>query len=70
MDDTLPLDFRLLEIEEKTDGPAGGSQIVETLRSVLAGEPIHTFQFDYQHVSDEEIRKVFSGRVALVGDCK
>ena len=70
MDDTLPLDFRLLEIDEKTDGAAGGSQIVETLRSVLAGEPIHTFQLDHQHVFDEEIRKVLAGRVALVGDCK
>jgi hypothetical protein len=25
------------------------SQIVETLRSVLAGEPIYTFQLDDQH---------------------
>ena len=30
MDDTLPLDFRLLEIDQKTDGLAGGSQIVDT----------------------------------------
>ena len=70
MDDALPLDFWLLEIDEKTDGAAGGTQIVETLRSVLAGEPIDTFQLDHQHVFDEEIRKVLSGRVALVGDCK
>src|ERR1035437_8487032 len=70
MDDALPLDFWLLEIDEKTDGAAGGTQIVETLRSVLAGEPIHTFQLDHQHVFDAEIRKVISGRVALVGDCK
>jgi hypothetical protein len=39
MDDTLPLDFRLLEIDEKTDGPAEGSQIVDTLLGVLAGQP-------------------------------
>src|ERR1017187_4161039 len=53
LDDTLPLDFRLLEIDQKTDGPAGDSQIVETLRSVLVGEPIYTFQLDDQHVFDE-----------------
>ena len=70
MDDALPLDFWLLEIDEKTDGAAVGTQIVETLRSVLAGEPIHTFPLDHQPVFDEEIRKVLSGRVALVGDCK
>ncbi len=70
LDDTLPLDFRLLEIDQKTDGPAGDSQIVETLRSVLAGEPIYTFQLDDQHVFDEEICKVLSGRVAFVGDCE
>src|ERR1035437_6687497 len=70
LDDTLPLDFRLLEIAQKTDGPAGDSLVVETLRSVLAGEPIYTFQLDDQHVFDEEICTVLSGRVAFVGDCE
>ena len=49
---------------------AGDSQIVETLRSVLAGEPIYPFQLDDQHVFDEEICTVLSGRVAFVGDCE
>ena len=70
MDDTLPLDFRLLEIDEKTDGPAGGSQIGDTLRGVLAGQPFHTFQLDHQHVFNEQIGKVLSERITLVGDCK
>jgi hypothetical protein len=70
MDDTLPLDFRLLEIDEKTDGPAEGSQIVDTLLGVLAGQPFHTFRLDPQHVFDEQIGKVLSGRVTLVGECK
>jgi len=70
MDDPLPLDFGLLEIHEKTNGPAGGSQIVETLRGVLAAEPFHTFQLDHQHVFDEEIRRGLSDRVTLVVDCK
>ena len=33
--DSLPLDFGLLEIDEKTHSPAGGPQIVETLGGVL-----------------------------------
>ena len=70
MDNALPLDFGLLEIDEKTDGPAGGSQIVETLRGVLAGEPLHTFQLDHQYVFDEQVGKVFSHRLTLVDDCK
>jgi hypothetical protein len=70
MDDTPPLDFRLLEIDEKTDGPAGGWQIVDTLRGVLAGQLFHTFQLDRQHVLDEQIGKLLSDRVTLVGDCK
>src|ERR1022692_1004516 len=65
MDDTLPLDFRLLEIDEKTDGPAGGSQIGDTLRGVLAGQPFHTFQLDHQHVFNEQIGKVLSERITL-----
>ena len=70
MDDTLPLDFGLVEIDEKTDGPTGGSQVVDTLRGVLTGQPFHTFQLDHQHVFDEQIGKVLSDRVTLVGDCK
>ena len=70
MDDALPLDLGRLEIDGKTDGLAGGSQIVETLRGVLAGEPLPTLQFDHQHAFDKEIGKVFSHRVALAGDCK
>ena len=67
MDDPLPLDFGLLEIDQKTEGPAGGSQIVEALRGVLVGEALHTFQLDHQHVFHEEIREEFSDVVALVG---
>ena len=70
MHDPLPLDFGLLEIDEKTNGPAGGSQIVDTLRGVLAGQPFHTFQLDHQQVFDEQIGKVLSDRVTLVGDRK
>jgi hypothetical protein len=70
MDDTPPLDFRLLEIDEKADGPAGGWQIVDSLRGVLAGQLFHTFQLDRQHVLDEQIGKLLSDRVTLVGDCK
>jgi hypothetical protein len=66
MDDTFPLDCGLLEIDEKTNGPAGGSQRVEKLRGVLAAEPFHTFQLDHQHIFDEQIGKVISDRVTLI----
>jgi len=35
---------------------------------VLAGQPFHTFQLDRQHVFNEQIGKVLSDRVTLVGD--
>ena len=41
-DDTPPLDFGLLEIYEKTEGQAGGSQVVKTLRRVFVGEAFGT----------------------------
>jgi hypothetical protein len=44
MDNPLPLDFGLLKIHQETNGKAGGSQVVEALRRVLAGEALHTFQ--------------------------
>jgi hypothetical protein len=46
IDDALPLDFGFLEIDKKTQGPARGSQIVETLRGVFVGETLDTFQLD------------------------
>src|SRR5450432_1362616 len=69
-DDTLPLDFGLLEIDEYTKSPAGGSQIVETLGGVFVSQALDTFQFHHQHVFDKYIGKVFSNGVALVGYCE
>jgi len=68
--DTLPLDFRLLEIDEKTKAPAGGAQVVQTLRSVLVAEALHTFQLHHELVFDEKIGKILSHRLALVADGK
>jgi len=65
-DNPLPLDFGLLEIDQKTDGEAGSSEVIEALRGVLAGEPLRTFQLDHQLVFDEDVGKVFSDRVDLV----
>src|ERR1017187_5746843 len=66
MDDALPLDFGLLEIDRETERRAGGSQVVKTLRGVLVGEALHTFQLHQRHVFDEDIGKVFSDILALV----
>ena len=65
-DDSLPFDLGLLEIDEQAYGPAGGTQIVETLGGVFVGKTFCTFQLHYQRVLDKEIRKIFSDRVTLV----
>src|SRR6266498_4039924 len=67
-DETPPLDLGLLKINEQTEGQAGGSQIVKTLRHVFVGEAFGTFQLHHQHVLDKQIGKVFSPRVTLVGN--
>ena len=66
-DDTPPLDLGLLKIHEQTEGQAGGSQIVKTLRHVFVGEAFGTFQLHHQHILDKEIGKVFSHRVSAAG---
>ena len=43
--DSLPLDFGVLEVDQKTEAEAGGSEIVEALRGVGCGEAIHAFDF-------------------------
>ena len=42
VDDSLPFDLGFLEIDEQTQSPARGSQIVETLRGVFVGETLGT----------------------------
>ena len=66
IDNTLPLDFGLLEIHQKTDGAARCPQVVEALGSVLAGEALHTFQFQHERVFDQDVGKIFPHTVALV----
>src|ERR1035438_2568176 len=65
LDNPLPLDFGLLEIHQKTDGTAGGPQIVEALGSVFAGEAV-AFQFHHQGVFDQDVGKVFPHTGALI----
>jgi len=43
MCDPLPFDLWFLEIDQKTEGPAGSSQIVEALRGMLIGEALDAF---------------------------
>jgi hypothetical protein len=69
-DDTLPLDFGLLEIDKKTEGQSRGSKIVETLRRVLVGETLDTFQLDHQHIFHEDAGKEFSSGLAIVSHGK
>ena len=60
INDALPLDPGLLEIDEKTNGPAGSSQIIETLRGMFVGKTLYALQLDNQYVFDQNIRKIFS----------
>ena len=55
--DSLPLDFGLLGIDEKAQGAAGGSQIVETLGCVFIGQTFGTFQLHHQRVLDRRSAK-------------
>jgi hypothetical protein len=50
--DSLPLDFGLLEIDEKTVAATGSAQIVQTLRGVLVTEVLYTFQLHHEFVFD------------------
>jgi hypothetical protein len=59
-----------LEIDEKTKAPAGGAQVVQTLRGMLVAEALYTFQLHYELVFNEKIGKVHSHRLALVVDGK
>ena len=66
MDNSLPLNLGFLEIDEQTQRPARGSQIIETLRGVFVGETLGAFQLHDQHVFYENIGKVLSYPMSLV----
>jgi hypothetical protein len=68
LDDALPLDSGILEIDQETQAQVAGPQIVEALRGVLTRETIHTLQLDHQFILHEDVGKVLSDRVALIGD--
>jgi hypothetical protein len=68
MHDSLPFDFGALEVDEKTEAEARGSQVVETLRGVAGGEAVHAFDFDYQEIFDNDVGEVLADGVAFVGD--
>jgi hypothetical protein len=57
---------RGFQIPEQAPPLARGPQRVETLRGVLVGEALGTFQFDDQHIFHENIGKVRSHALALV----
>ena len=60
------LDLGFLEIDQQTQAPARGSQVVETLRNVFVGETLGTFQLDDQHFFDQDIGKVLSHGPAFI----
>ena len=68
LDDTLPLDSGILEIDEEAQAQTGGPQIIEALRGVLIRETIHALQLDHQFILHEDVGKVHSDRVAFIGD--
>jgi hypothetical protein len=37
LDDSLPFDFGVLEVDRKAKPESGGTQIIQTLRGVLVG---------------------------------
>jgi hypothetical protein len=50
-----PLDFRVLEIHEKTEGQAGASQIVKTLAMCSLARRSAHFNSHHQRVLDKRV---------------
>ena len=70
LNDTPPLNFGLLETDQKANGPAGGSQVIEALRGVLVAKPFDAFQLDHEDIFHQDVSKVFPNGLALVTDGK
>jgi hypothetical protein len=70
VDDSLPVEFRFLEVHEQAGIEAGRSKIVEALRSVLGGETVCALQFDQNQILDENIGEVLAYGEAFIGDFK
>ncbi len=68
MDDSLPFDGWPLKIDQKTETPARGAQVVQALSAMLGRQAFDAFQFDHQHVFDKDIGVIFSHILALVSN--
>ena len=68
MNDPLPFNFRPLEIDQKTQAPPGCSEIIQALRRMLGGEPIHTLQLDNEFSLDQQVGEILSNNLALVAN--
>ena len=64
----FPFDLGLLEVNKKAKRTTGSAKIIETLRHMFIGKMVNTFEFDYEHVLNEDVRKIFSNRTSFVGD--
>ena len=64
LDDAFPLDFGFSEIDEEAEREPLGSQVIGALRSVFVGQAIYAFQFDYENISNKNVREVFADRLA------
>jgi len=65
-DDTFPLDFGFLGVDQEAERSAGGSQIVDALCGVFVGEMVDAFEFDHKHIFDEKVGEVFPNAKAFV----
>lgn len=70
MDDSLPFDGWSLKIDQKTETPARGAQVVQALRCMLGRKAFDAFQFDHQHVFDKNIGVIFPHILAFVSNRK
>ena len=68
VDDSLPLDIGLLEVDQKGQAQAGGLEIVDALRQVFVGETICAFELDEDAVLDQKVGQVFADTLALIED--
>jgi hypothetical protein len=68
--DSLPLGFGFLEIDQQADGKAEGPEIVETLHHVLVVKPLDAFQLQDEDIFNDDVGEIFTDVMAFIADGK
>ena len=68
LNESPPLHFRSLEIDQQANRPPGSPKVIQTLGRMFLRKSVGALQFNQQSIFDDDIHKVLANSLILVSD--